>query len=161
MRHRRHPRADERCARLLELLTECAREGRVAPSNAEMADHLGIEFSTTASKTLQRLEARGDVSIKRFKVERIITITATGDSTAAPLPRAQPLHADEAAPADDQPQSDAAPVARAHPQPLGIDREPCRLCGVRGDIGCRHTRRAARHFLFVPVAFQSPEIARG
>ncbi|GEM_PF-1536907 len=156
MRHRRHPRADERCARLLELLTECAREGRVAPSNAEMADHLGIEFSTTASKILQRLEARGDVSIKRFKVERIITITATGDSTAAPLPRAQPVNADGAAGADDQPQGNA-PGCFPKVQPLGIDREPCRLCGVRGDIGCRHTRRAQRPILFVPVSARSHE----
>lgn len=24
-----------------------------------------------------------------------------------------------------------------------VDRDPCTYCGVRGDVGCRHQRRAA------------------
>ena len=24
-----------------------------------------------------------------------------------------------------------------------VDRDPCRMCGVRGDVGCSHSRRTA------------------
>lgn len=131
----------------------------MCPSNGEIAGLLHMEGVHTASKSILRLEARGAITVKRYRSSRVVTIVSTGQSTASALPPSPPLHADGAAGADHQSQGDAS--ARTKAQPLGIDREPCRLCGVRGDIGCRHTRRAARPFLFVPVAFHSPEIARG
>ena len=137
-------RATAQGARLLAMLTRYAEEGREAPTNHEMAEYLGIEHSTTASKALQRLEVRGDVTVQRFKDFRIVTITATGKSTAA---------------ADDQPQGDAAGLLPKL-KPVSLDREPCRLCGVRGDIGCRHSRTAQRH-VSVPVFRHFSEVARG
>ena len=151
-------RASAQGTRLLAMLTQYAEEGREAPTNHEMAEHLGIEHATTASKVLQRLEVRGDVAVQRFKDFRIITITATGKSTAAALPPAPSPHTDGAA-ADDQPQGDAAGILPKL-KPLSVDREPCRLCGVRGDIGCRHSR-AAQRLVSVPVFRHFSEVARG
>ena len=151
-------RATAQGARLLAMLTRYAEEGREAPTNHEMAEYLGIEHSTTASKALQRLEVRGDVTVQRFKDFRIVTITATGKSTAEAQPPAGAPHTDGAA-ADDQPQGDAAGLLPKL-KPVSLDREPCRLCGVRGDIGCRHSR-ATQRLVSVPVFRHFSEVARG
>ncbi len=156
---RSHKRADEQGARLLAILAKCAREGRGAPTNSEMAALLRIKNAPTASKALQRLEARGEVTVVRFRDSRVVTITATGESTAAALPPTS-LNADAAAGADDQPQGNAASVARAKPEPLRVDRDPCTFCGVRADIGCRHSRAALR-LASVPVFRHFSEVARG
>lgn len=153
MTRRGHKGVDERAAKLLALLTKAAAEDAVCPTNAEMAGLLDLDSSNTASKALLRLETQGAVTVKRFRTSRIVTIASTGKSTAAALP---PAHADDAAGTDGQAQGDAA--LRPRLKPLSADREPCRLCGVRGDIGCRHSRRAAPAFVFVPVSLHSAEV---
>lgn len=150
MTYRGHKGAALRDAKLLELITKCAREGHVAPTNVELAEHLGIDAPSTAYKALRRLEARGAIVVQRFASCRVITIASTGKRTASPMPPAHRQHADKAARADDQPQADDSSTVLARSEPPRLDRDPCRLCGVRGDIGCRHSRRGARPYLFVP-----------
>lgn len=39
-----------------------------------------------------------------------------------------------------KPASGAAALADVPASAWGIEREPCPMCGVRGDIGCKHRR---------------------
>ncbi len=149
-----------RAEKLLAVLSDCAAQGRAAPTNAELMDILGLERENSASRTLKRLEERGVVTVQRFTNSRVITITSTGKSTAGAAGTAHWTDENAAAGADDQPQGDAAPVARAKPEPLRLDRDPCTFCGVRADVGCRHSRAALR-LASVPVFRHFSEVARG
>lgn len=145
-------KGNARADKLLELVTAAAAEGRAAPANAEMASFLGLASEAAAGRVLKRLEDRGDVTVQRFINTRIITITSTGQSTAAvPVNLSQPRR-DRSAREDYQPEHATAPADR-------IKRDPCPLCGVRGDIDCSH-KRTARPILFVPASFHRAEVAQ-
>lgn len=153
----------QRTAKLLALLTKCADAGRPAPTNAELAELLGLQHQNGASAALKRLEALGEVTVERFSNTRIVTIRSTGKSTAG-IPGgwkrtcSHRVNADRPARADNQPQGDTARVL-TKPEPLSVNRDPCPCCGIRGDIGCRHTR-AAQPFLFVPVSLHAAEVSQ-
>lgn len=153
----------QRVAKLLALLTKCADAGRVAPTNSELAELLGLQHANNASAALKRLEALGEVTVERFSNTRIVSIRSTGKSTAG-IPGGwrtcgHRVNADRPARPDKQPQGESARVI-AKPEPVSIDREPCRLCGVRGDIGCRHSRQSAPQILFVPVSLHAAEVTQ-
>lgn len=43
---------------------------------------------------------------------------------------------------DDHKQKPILFVVKDVPPPIYINRDPCTYCGVRGEIGCKHSRRA-------------------
>lgn len=155
----------ERDAKLLELLTRCAAEGRVAPSNAELTSLLKLERANTVPRIVKRLEERGLIVVERYSCSRIITIVATGQRTGGVPGTPHWLDANRARPAEKKPKGDRAPVVRppvvrTQPQPVSVDRNPCPRCGVRGDVGCRHSRQAASQILFVPVSLHAAEVTQ-
>lgn len=143
--------AEQRMIKMLELLTACANEGRPAPSNPELAETLGLERPHSVCDMLQRLELRGDVSVQRFVNSRIVTITATGKSTAGKPGTVHWTRRKRALDTALRQRDGHEPAFGPAPTPVRTDRDPCPCCGVRRDIGCEHTRKA-RPLLFVPVS---------
>ena len=71
------------------------------------------------------------ITIKRNGLDRVITIVSTGKSTA---------EANVEVFASKQ-EKHLAARARIWEQERGtmiVSRDPCRRCGVRGDVGCEH-----------------------
>lgn len=77
-------RSDEE-SRLLDLLTECADNGHLCPSNAALATELDLTDGLRASYLLGCLEKRGLITREAtdWVPGRIVTIVATGKATAA------------------------------------------------------------------------------
>ena len=82
---------------LLRVLTEHAENGWVCPSIPQLAKLCGIEKSSV-SEYLRRLRQSGHITSRLVHVKphgqaRVVTITATGKSTATPKPtkRAGPV----------------------------------------------------------------------
>lgn len=152
---------DKRAAKLFALLTTCANEGRAVPSNAELANFLELEQTTSAIEALKRLERRGLVTVQRFNNSRVVTITSTGQSTAGPSVPGRWVRDNHAVRPDQQPQSHDAFAVVPQPQAQRVNREPCTFCGTRTDIGCACSRkRAARPFLFVPNHLHAAEVVQ-
>lgn len=145
-------------AAVLAAVTQCAESGWACPSDSQLAATVGGISRVGARYVLLRLEARGLVSLSHVGRLRIVTIIETGKSTA--LPSGKDGYAAVAAEKKAQREHSAHVVAFSQPQPVRVDREPCPLCAVRSDIGCRHTRAAAR-FTFVPVRIHFSEVAHG
>ncbi|PZQ55280.1 MAG: hypothetical protein DI555_07995 [Novosphingobium pentaromativorans] len=159
------PALSDRATKLLELLTRCAAEGRAAPSNADLTAFLQLDRANTVPRIMQRLEERGLIVVERYSCSRIVTIVATGQRTAGVPGTPHWMDANRAARAEKKPKSDPAPVVRSpvirsQPHAVSVDRDPCPRCGVRGDIGCRHSRAALR-LASVPVFRHFSEVARG
>lgn len=119
-------------------LVRCANAGLPCPTNVTLTEMLGVVSPDTIASAFRRLEDRGLISVKRHINSRIVTIVGTGRSTAPGVAPGKRNHADGAAGADDK------------AQPVRVDRNPCTYCGVRGDIGCRHSHAAARAYAAVP-----------
>lgn len=73
----------DREQRLLDLLTDAAERGAECPTNKTLGRQIGCSFSRT-SEAVSRLEALGFISVERTRTARIVTVTDTGLSTAAP-----------------------------------------------------------------------------
>lgn len=69
---------------VMEMLIACADEGREAATNREMADALGLASVGNISGVVKLAEQMGFIKVQRFQTRRIVTIVASGKSTAAP-----------------------------------------------------------------------------
>lgn len=78
---------------VLREIEKAADEGRVCPSNIELAKLMLVSSIATPSETLSRLERRGVITVERARNSRVITITATGKATAIPVDK---KHAEQA-----------------------------------------------------------------
>lgn len=146
-----HKGFEARAAKALKLITACAEEGRVAPSNAELAELLEYDRVHSSTNILKALEKRGAITVMRFNASRIITVTSTGKSTGGAPGTIHWTRTDGSPRADVQPQREAAPVVRSEPEPVRINRDPCTFCGIRADVGCGCSR-TRRPVMFVPVS---------
>jgi hypothetical protein len=63
-------------------LTDCAADGRVCPSNTEIAKRFKFSSVATAAKAVGRLEKQGRIVVQRGWTARQVTIIGTGESTA-------------------------------------------------------------------------------
>lgn len=79
------PDPDSPGGRMLALIDRTAREGRPCPSNAVMAIALGLKGKEQARYVLGQLLDGGHVRVRNRgpKLRRIVTVTASGLSTAA------------------------------------------------------------------------------
>lgn len=113
--------------RLFEKLAIAADRRDPCPSNADLANDLGIMRDADVVQLLKLLQRRGSIEIFSLPSRRVIFIVATGKFTAkTATPR--PLHTPD--------NVFRGPV----PEAQRVDRDPCCRCGVRADIGCAHNR---------------------
>jgi SOS-response transcriptional repressor LexA len=68
--------------RVLAMLTVAADAGRPCPTNAALAQTLGLTDANTASVLVKRLETRGAIRVARQGYARQVVIAATGATTA-------------------------------------------------------------------------------
>lgn len=104
---------------ILARFARAAAEEKPCPGDTALGRATGVSTGNVTARVAE-LVAAGAITITRLSLQRrVVTITATGESTA---PTSQE---------DDEPRQ--RPPAVRPP-----DRDPCFLCGVRGDIGCVH-----------------------
>lgn len=70
--------------RVLPLLEAAANAGDPCPTNRLIADILGWRSTAQSVAAIIALERAGAIAIQRFRASRIVTIIATGKSTATP-----------------------------------------------------------------------------
>lgn len=70
--------------RVLGAIRRAAREGKVCPTNSELAQVLRVRSISGPAAVLQKLELRGIVTVQRWATARQVTIVATGETTAMP-----------------------------------------------------------------------------
>jgi hypothetical protein len=71
-----------------DLLSAAAKQGRPCPNADELLDALsphGVSSPSTTVALMHVLEDRGQIEVKRYQRSRVVTILATGDSTAEPV----------------------------------------------------------------------------
>ncbi|GGI82108.1 hypothetical protein GCM10007973_18190 [Polymorphobacter multimanifer] len=68
--------------RLLDMLTCAADAGAPCPSNARLAEELGVNSLKDVTGPIKRLEARGLIKVQRGNRARIVEIVSTGKRTA-------------------------------------------------------------------------------
>lgn len=138
------PLQQRRMAVLLAYMTAAADAGAPCPNNAEAMAHIDAPNLADVNPLLDRLENDGLIRTERTGNRRRVQIVATGawtDWTRYTGGRHRVLvgHADP---------DDFTPKYREGfrgdlPAERYVVRDACGYCGVRGDIGCRHSRRAA------------------
>jgi len=68
--------------RLLEILITAADKGDVCPSNDQICELMGMQSIGSPPTVMNKLVRRGLIRVERFGNSRIVTIVATGKSTA-------------------------------------------------------------------------------
>ena len=127
-------------AKVLRMLERAANEGRACPTNAEIAEAMGVNSVGSASSAVSRLVDAGLILLERGQCTRAVTIVATGARTAGkvtPHWRDRPGHV---APKRRHVVKQAVDAVPAHQITAArVERDPCPRCGIRRDIGCGHT----------------------
>lgn len=149
--------------RLLGWLASHAERDLPCPSNGQIAEFIGSTSTTAASVTLSRLSEAGYIEIARGQAARIVTIIASGKSTAGTIsmphrprgagsvPGARTTTPRASTAIAPRPMSHSAATTLALPR---VDRDPCPRCGTRRDLGCGCRLPGIR---FVPAAlFRGP-----
>lgn len=75
---------EQRLAIIYRLISDAADAGAPAPTNAELCASVDLRAVSTVSGIVSTLEERRMIKVQRTADARIITVTATGRSTAAP-----------------------------------------------------------------------------
>lgn len=134
----------------LALIAAAAEHSLPCPSNDAIAGACGFSSSSRASLLIANLERAGLIRVERFQNSRVVTIAATGETTAGVFHRP---HVKRGEGAEEEPQAAStlrrSPVRRrgrtVHNTGHGahewedaaariVHRDPCALCGVRGDL---------------------------
>lgn len=71
-----------RAAKVYEIIKGYAERGEPCPTNQMLADRLTVASSSNISDAISFLHTAGMIVVKRMNARRIVTITATGKSTA-------------------------------------------------------------------------------
>jgi DNA-binding MarR family transcriptional regulator len=69
---------------VMRMIEGAAARGEASPTNREICEEFGLASLSSAVRILDKLSARGLIAIERFQIARVVTITATGQSTARP-----------------------------------------------------------------------------
>lgn len=128
---------------VFNMLNQAAERGDPCPSNDLICVALDASSPSRGSEVLHRLERKGLIKVERGTMSRVVTIVATGKRTAGTVAdvhwryRPENLHRRNIKYSRTRPPPPPAPK----PVAVRVDRDPCPLCGIRGDIGCQHTVR--------------------
>ncbi|AYJ87645.1 hypothetical protein D3Y57_19100 [Sphingomonas paeninsulae] len=129
---------------ILRILTAAANAGDQCPTNGVLAEAIGALSISAPANAISLLEAIGLITVERGSCRRMVTIVATGKSTAPVVSKIR-AYGTSASPKPHnrkrRPLEYAEPV-RVDPSRI-VDRDPCTYCGTRSDHGCIHNRRAA------------------
>lgn len=71
-----------RAAKIFEIVKGYAERGEPCPTNQMLADRLSVSSTSKISDAFSFLHIAGMIEVKRMNARRIVTITATGKSTA-------------------------------------------------------------------------------
>ena len=74
----------ERQRRLYETIAVAARDGRVCPTNKDIAELSGLVSASAVADALGRLQKKGAVEVVRFNRSRIVRFPTLGLTTAEP-----------------------------------------------------------------------------
>lgn len=113
--------------KIMDTLAECIASGKPCPTNGEFADQIGVIAASTIADAFARLRRAGLVLVNRRGNGRVVTILETGETTVEPPPvirgriEKEPIIS-----------HDVSHLPR-------VSRDPCGFCGVRADVGCRHS----------------------
>lgn len=127
---------------ILKVLTEAAERGDVCPMNETLAKLIGGGKPARASWYIARLQAAGLIEVERWPNARMITIVATGKSTASAGLRAQWAGSGKKEVPVSVVSTAARQVEPPVPDVLPMQRVSCAWCGATSMVGCRHLRRA-------------------
>lgn len=130
-------------ANLFAFLSDAASKGAPCPNNTHIQDIFDLPSVSEVNPLFIGLETDGLIVVERTGNRRRVTIVATGASTAwTEYYRGRPrLIAGVAGPGDS-----ARPIEGFRgdlPPERYLHRDPCPRCGVRADVGCRHSVRMA------------------
>lgn len=125
--------AEQRVWRTYQMLVDAAEAGELCPSNVDIAKRLGVTSTNSAARCMAVLAKGKMIEVESFANARRVTIRASGKKTA---------------PITENPRWKRELTGRVEIndneiEHLRVDRDPCGFCGVRADVGCRHSRRAA------------------
>ncbi len=114
-------------------LVRAATAGAPCPGNVRLAQIIGRKSQSSATKVLDNLVSRGMIRLERFQNHRIVTIVATGKRTAGEPGIPHKARCGNRWTVRHNAEIDDEAL------PARVDRDPCPRCGVRADIGCRHS----------------------
>jgi hypothetical protein len=109
---------------------------------------LALQLSPSPERWLS--QTRQALRPKPHTIARVRALLA-GD--AVPAPPANNFQASPRAPA----RIVVAKTPRVETHPAPVSRDPCFLCGTRGDIGCRHQRPTHPSISSAPAASGTPK----
>ncbi len=138
-------RAAHNDAIILAALERAANAGQPCPSNGELASLIDRQSTSAAVEALARLSRAGRIAVQRGPASRVVTILATGKSTAGTITqthwrdRPENAHRKRIRYRKAKPRPAPPPPPAASPR---IERTCCPWCGVRSDVGCRHSMEA-------------------
>lgn len=72
----------ERAGRVLAIIRAAADAGEKCPTNSEIANRVGYSSMSGPADAIHILESSGVISVQRGQASRVVTIMATGKSTA-------------------------------------------------------------------------------
>lgn len=121
-----------RAKQVLAIFVQAAERNERAPSNLYITEQLGLTCEKAVTRFVTELSRAGLIEVRFSNQYRTIKIIATGKTTL-PDPRSKKNIEKQV-----RREFVEIPVRRK----TVIDREPCRKCGVRADIGCRHKPKA-------------------
>lgn len=111
---------------ILAIIKRAIANRATCPTNGEIADELNLASDSSVSEAIRRLRNAGLIQSRRIKVGRVVTLLETGESTCGKTKAPRLV---EKAAIDS---IDVTGLPR-------VNRDPCGFCGVRADIGCRHS----------------------
>lgn len=143
-------------------LVDAARAGKRCPTNGELAGLIGASSVGTPVRVLARLSAAGKIVVTSGQTSRVVDIPELRLGTAGLLP-AKHWREKQGRPLSTHVRPARTEALDIHRVPCAapprhrrtmremrltddeiaarvVSRDPCPLCGVRGDIGCKHTR---------------------
>lgn len=99
------------------------------PVERDLMALIGARSPSTVQDSLRRLRRAGVIEVRTVKGRRVVQITETGEETAEPETGSIRIAHDP------EPPINVSHMSR-------VNRDPCGFCGVRADIGCRHSVQA-------------------
>ena len=132
---------DLRLAQVLSILSRAADAHKPCPTNDEISDETGLPQASSVVAVIGELRDLGIIEVNAKGGYRSITIVETGKCTDWTT-RPKRYFTRAAAAFDGEGNRIANGSFRGDlPPERYIDRTPCGFCGIRADVGCRHSRR--------------------
>ena len=70
--------------KVLDIITDAAREGRVCPTNKAIAKMDGLSSASSVADAIRRLQRKGIIKVKRFNRARVVRLPDLDLQTAIP-----------------------------------------------------------------------------